>query len=185
MHRLVFTDGACSPNPGIGGWGAVVLHAESEQPLYYLSGGVDQTTNNEMELMAIVAAIASTPPGYTVEVVTDSKYAVTNFQKWLLTWAKYGWKTKSGSKVKNIDLWKYLFKLSCHRKITLHWVKGHDGNMFNEMADQLAVRARMLVAEGGQHYPEDTAFDLFDSLNLYESVNSVVIGKGPEVGGQK
>lgn len=178
MHRIVFTDGACSPNPGIGGWGSVILHGETEQPLYYLSGGIHDTTNNEMELMAIVSSVASTPIGAYVDVVTDSKYAVTNFEKWLLQWAKYGWKTKSGSKVKNIDLWKYLFKLSCHRSVHLHWVKGHDGNMFNEMADQLAVRARMLVEADGQHYPDNIAFDMFDSLSMYEAVGSVVIGKG-------
>lgn len=134
----IFTDGACSGNPGPGGWGAVIKTPSRE---YELSGGESPTTNNRMELKAAIEALESLPEPSTVTLTTDSKYVMQGIQSWIKAWKKNGWKTASKQPVKNADLWKRLDEVSKLHEIEWRWVKGHNGHPENERCDELARNA--------------------------------------------
>ena len=141
MHSLIaYTDGACSGNPGPGGWG-VVLQAKSGLDVTKqreLSGGAAETTNNRMELMAAISALEALSQISTITVVTDSVYVKDGVTKWIFGWKKNGWKTASKKPVKNEDLWKQLDAAQAQHTVTWEWVKGHAGHPENELADELA-----------------------------------------------
>ena len=132
----IYTDGACSGNPGIGGWGIVILELKKE-PIF-LNGGDDNTTNNQMELTAAIQALKHFEDRQKITLFTDSQYVKNGIESWINNWKKNGWKTASKKPVKNVDLWKILDELAAKHDITWHWVKGHAGNVDNERADELA-----------------------------------------------
>ena len=132
----IFTDGACSGNPGIGGWGAVIL-INANDPIF-LKGGEIQTTNNRMELTAAIKALKYFTEPQLITLITDSKYVKDGIESWIINWKKNGWKTASKKQVKNKELWAELDSQISKHKITWKWVKGHTGNRNNEKADALA-----------------------------------------------
>jgi ribonuclease HI len=131
----IYTDGACRGNPGPGGWGAVLLYGNQEREL---SGGVAATTNNRMELTAVIEALAALTRRCSVQLHTDSQYVQLGITKWLPNWKQRGWRTAANKPVKNADLWRRLETLSAQHAIEWIWVKGHAGNPLNERADRLA-----------------------------------------------
>ena len=142
MRRVeAYTDGACSGNPGPGGWGAV-LRLRSDGPndgtVRELSGGEALTTNNRMELMAAISALDAIKQGTTVELYTDSSYVKDGISGWIEGWKRNGWRTASKQPVKNAELWQALDEARKRHTVTWHWVKGHAGHPENERADELA-----------------------------------------------
>ncbi len=134
----IYTDGACSGNPGPGGWGAVMRWNDHEKEL---SGGEPDTTNNRMEMMAVIKALEALKRRSTVALYTDSKYVMQGLNEWMAGWKAKGWKTANRKPVKNQDLWQELDELVQKHDVTLHWVKGHAGHPENERADVLATSA--------------------------------------------
>ena len=134
----IYTDGACSGNPGPGGWGAYIDNAGV---VTELSGREEDTTNNRMELKAVIEALNSFTNKTNLNLYTDSKYVMDGSSKWIENWKKNGWKTAQKKAVKNQDLWIELDKLVHFHQIHWVWVKGHDGNLGNERADYLATSA--------------------------------------------
>jgi len=134
----IYTDGACSGNPGPGGWGAYIDNAGL---VTELSGREEDTTNNRMELKAVIEALNSFTNKTNLNLYTDSKYVMDGSSKWIENWKKNGWKTAQKKAVKNQDLWIELDKLVHFHQIHWVWVKGHDGNLGNERADYLATSA--------------------------------------------
>jgi len=134
----IFTDGACSGNPGPGGWGAILRFNGTTKEL---SGGEAETTNNRMELLAAISALNALKEPCTVELHTDSKYVMDGISKWIHGWKRNGWKTADKKPVKNVDLWKRLDAALGEHNVHWRWVKGHAGHEMNERADQLAVAA--------------------------------------------
>ncbi len=134
----IFTDGACSGNPGPGGWGVLLRWQGVEKEL---SGGARNTTNNRMELMAAIRAIESLKRAVPVDLYTDSTYLRDGITKWLAAWKANGWKTAAKKPVKNQDLWRRLEAALADHDVRWHWVKGHAGHPENERADQLARQA--------------------------------------------
>ena len=134
----IYTDGACSGNPGIGGWGVVI--SENNKDDVFLNGGDDNTTNNRMELQAAIEALKFFKDKEDITLVTDSKYVKDGIQSWIQNWKKNGWKTAAKKPVKNKELWIELDDLIARHNITWEWVKGHAGNTYNEKADYLARR---------------------------------------------
>lgn len=137
-HVEIFTDGACSGNPGPGGWGALLRFGDVEKEM---SGGEADTTNNRMELMAAIMALEALKKPAHVKLYTDSKYVQQGAQDWLPQWIKRDWKTADRKPVKNVDLWQRLQAAMAPHKIQIIWVRGHDGHAENERVDQLAVAA--------------------------------------------
>ena len=136
MPRIeIYTDGACSGNPGPGGWGAILRDGEHEKEL---SGGEDETTNNRMELMAAISALEELEFPSQVDLHTDSTYVKDGITKWIHNWKRNGWKTAAKKPVKNVDLWKRLQAALSRHDVLWHWVKGHAGHPENERADELA-----------------------------------------------
>ena len=143
LRLVAYTDGACSGNPGPGGWG-VLLQAISDGKVVKereLSEGKKLTTNNKMELMAAIAALEILDRTSEITIFTDSKYVMDGIQTWLSGWKKNNWKTSSKKPVKNDDLWKRLDVLCQQHEVDWKWVKGHAGNTGNERVDELARRA--------------------------------------------
>lgn len=135
----IYTDGACSGNPGPGGWGAILKYGENVREI---SGGEKQTTNNRMELMGVISALQALKVPCKVELYTDSKYIVDAINKgWLKSWRKLGWKRKDGE-LKNPDLWKKIWDLFETHEVNITWVKGHADNPYNNRCDELAVAQR-------------------------------------------
>ena len=134
----VYTDGACSGNPGVGGWGVVILLNNNEPIL--LNGGELQTTNNRMELTAAIKALNYFNELKSIKIFTDSKYVKDGIEKWIINWKKNGWKTAAKKPVKNKELWIELDHLIAKHEISWEWVKGHAGEKYNEKADYLARR---------------------------------------------
>jgi ribonuclease HI len=135
----IYTDGACVPNPGPGGWGALLLYGQHEKEL--CGGEADVTTNNRMELMAPIMALEHLTRPSTVHLHTDSTYVKNGITKWMLSWKTNGWQTSAKQPVKNADLWQRLeAAVSRHQSVEWFWVKGHAGHEQNERADQLANR---------------------------------------------
>lgn len=135
----IYTDGACSGNPGPGGWAAILRYNGHEK---VLSGGERETTNNRMELMAVISALTALKESCEVELWTDSQYIEKAINEgWLAGWKRRGWKRKGGE-LKNIELWQELDSLLARHKVNFNWLKGHDGHEFNERCDALAVAER-------------------------------------------
>ena len=137
-HVLIFTDGACRGNPGPGGWGALLRYGKSEKSI---SGAEPLTTNNRMELMAAIQALANLREACKVELYTDSQYVKKGITEWLPDWKKRQWKKADKKPVKNADLWMELDKQASRHTVSWHWVKGHNGHIENELADALANQA--------------------------------------------
>jgi len=131
----IHTDGACSGNPGPGGWGAILQFRGAEKELY---GGEPETTNNRMELTAAIEALAVLKRSAPVDLYTDSKYLRDGITQWIHNWKRNGWKTAARKPVKNADLWQRLDELLARQPVEWHWVKGHAGHDLNERADELA-----------------------------------------------
>lgn len=134
----IWTDGACSGNPGPGGWGAILTYGGTEKEL---SGAEAATTNNRMELMAAIQALEALKRASKVRLHTDSKYVMDGVTKWIHGWKKNGWKTADKKPVKNEDLWKRLDEANARHEVTWKWVKGHSDNAMNNRADELARNA--------------------------------------------
>jgi len=147
MNRVtIYTDGACSGNPGPGGWGAVLISGEHRKEI---SGGDPSTTNNRMELSAAIEALKALRARSQVDLHTDSTYVKKGITEWIDSWKRNGWKRRSGKRwlpVKNDDLWKELDRLTAEHEISYHWVKGHAGHPENERCDELA---RAAIPNGG------------------------------------
>ncbi len=141
----IFTDGACSGNPGPGGWGVLLRYGKTEKEL---SGGEKSTTNNRMEMMAAIAALESLKRPCQVVLTTDSTYLRDGITKWIVGWKKKNWKTAAGKPVKNKDLWQRLETAIVPHEVDWRWVKGHAGHAENEKADELATAAARKHAGG-------------------------------------
>lgn len=140
----MYTDGACSGNPGAGGYGTILRYKDSAGNCHEkeLTAGYKLTTNNRMELMAVIAGFEALKKPCRVKITSDSKYFIDAFEKkWLESWQKNNWKTASKKPVKNVDLWQRLLKSKEPHDVELVWVKGHAGHEFNERCDQLAVNS--------------------------------------------
>lgn len=133
----IYTDGACRGNPGPGGWGAALSYGGERKELF---GGEDETTNNRMELMAAIRALDSLKRSCDVVLYTDSQYVRKGITEWIVNWKQRGWKTAAKKPVKNADLWRALDEQVARHSVQWVWVKGHAGNIGNELADQLANR---------------------------------------------
>ena len=141
----IFTDGACSGNPGPGGWGAILTFGDHEKEI---SGGEPHTTNNRMELMAAISALEALKRPCSVDLHTDSQYLRNGIMSWIHAWKRNGWRTADKKPVKNIDLWQRLDAALAPHKVRWHWVKGHAGHDLNERADQLAREGIAAVRAG-------------------------------------
>ncbi len=156
----IYTDGGCDPNPGPGGWAAVILPADGS-PQELMGGDVD-TTNNRMELLAAVEALKSLPEPAEVDLFTDSQYLKRGITEWLPNWVRRGWRTTSG-KVANRDLWQALLTASSRHSMHWHWLAGHAGHRHNERADALVKVGRRQALRDGRHTPvQDPQKGLFD-----------------------
>jgi ribonuclease HI len=131
----IYTDGACKGNPGVGGWGALLIAGSKEKELF---GGEKDTTNNRMELMAVIQALEALKRPCDIVLHCDSQYVLKGITEWITGWKAKGWKTASRAPVKNVDLWQALDQARIQHKIEWKWVKGHAGDPGNERADQLA-----------------------------------------------
>lgn len=131
----IYTDGACSGNPGPGGWGAVLQYGDAKKEI---NGGTSETTNNRMEMMAAIMALESLKRPMAVDLYTDSTYVRSGITEWLPGWKRRNWRTAAKKPVKNVDLWQRLDSAAAAHQIAWHWVKGHAGNPGNERADELA-----------------------------------------------
>jgi len=139
MKYIIYTDGACSGNPGPGGWGAVIFDQNKNQK--NISGKEKNTTNNRMELMAPIMALKKIKSKSEVTIFTDSTYVKNGITEWIKKWEKNGWKSANKKPIKNKDLWLKLNNLCSKNKITWKWIKGHSINKFNNLADELATQA--------------------------------------------
>ena len=146
----LFTDGSCLGNPGPGGYGALLIYNDNKKEL---SQGYKKTTNNRMELLAVIKGLEALKSSCTLDITTDSNYVKDGITKWIINWKKNGWKTAAKQPVKNVDLWKALDEQVKEHKISWHWVKGHSGHPENELVDDLAREA----AES-KNLIEDTGF---------------------------
>lgn len=133
----IFSDGACRGNPGPGGWGALLRYKGKQRELY---GGEKQTTNNRMELLAVIRALQALTRPAPVRITTDSQYVKNGITQWIHNWKRNGWKTAAKQPVKNDDLWRLLDQLVAQHDVVWDWVKGHSGHPENELADRLANR---------------------------------------------
>lgn len=144
---LIYCDGACSPNPGIGGWGGVLIYPARSDYRKELSGAEAQTTNNRMEITAALRSLAALKRRCQVELHTDSQYLLNAFEQgWIEKWKRNGWRTADKKAVVNVDLWTELVPLVASHEVRWIWVRGHSGNVENERADVLAVEARLQLA---------------------------------------
>ena len=134
----IYTDGACSGNPGPGGWAAIINPGINEQIIY---GGAAQTTNNIMELIAAIEGIKKVSGGQQIKIFTDSQYVQKGITEWINNWRAKDWKTASNKPVKNVELWKALDALCQQMSVSWHWIRGHDNDDANERADKLARAA--------------------------------------------
>lgn len=134
---VMYTDGACSGNPGPGGWGVVLMAGKHRKELF---GGEKETTNNRMEMMAVIRGAEALKKGCSVDIYTDSQYVMKGMTEWLEGWKARGWRTAGRQAVKNVDLWQRLDKALDRHEIKWYWVRGHTGVPENERADELARR---------------------------------------------
>jgi len=146
-HVKIYTDGACDPNPGTGGWAAILISANGAKK--EISGAERNTTNNRMELTAAIRALTALKKPCVVDLYTDSEYLKNAFtQGWLAKWQRNGWRTADRKPVKNDDLWQQLLHLTSVHEVKWHWVRGHASNPLNNRCDELAVLAREKLARG-------------------------------------
>jgi ribonuclease HI len=136
---IIYTDGACSGNPGPGGWGALLMYNNIQKEIY---GGEIATTNNRMELMAAIKALELLKESCLIELFTDSIYVKNGITLWIKNWKEKNWRTADKKEVKNIDLWQELDLLTKKHHINWHWIKGHNGDKFNDLVDALALKGR-------------------------------------------
>ncbi|MFK4132152.1 ribonuclease HI [Pseudomonas luteola] len=141
-HVQIYTDGACKGNPGPGGWGAILKHGNNTKEIY---GGVKDTTNNRMEMLAVICALRLLKEPCSVDVWTDSNLVVRGMSEWIV-----GWKARNWKDVKNTDLWKELDALAEQHKVLWHWVRGHNGHLENERADLLANMGVKTLKDGAK-----------------------------------
>ncbi len=146
----LYTDGACRGNPGPGGWGVVLRLGRHEKELF---GGEAETTNNRMELLAVIRGLEALKRRCTVDVTTDSSYVRNGITQWIHTWKRNGWRTAARKPVKNEDLWRMLDELASRHDVSWHWVRGHAGHPENERADALANRGIDEMRRGGDAAP--------------------------------
>lgn len=148
MEQIVYlyTDGACKGNPGAGGWGVLLRYGRHKKELF---GGEAETTNNRMELTAVIEGLKALKRTSRVEICTDSQYVKNGMQSWIHGWKKNGWKTSAKQPVKNEDLWRELDRLAAAHNVSWKWVKGHAGHPENERADALANRGAAEAAGRG------------------------------------
>lgn len=137
----LYTDGACSGNPGPGGWGLILRHPSTGKEIER-SGAEASTTNNRMELMGVIEGLSLLTRPSIVELYSDSQYVLKGLDEWLASWKRRGWKTADKKPVKNVELWMRLDELAQRHEVRMHWIRGHDGHPENERADRLAVLAR-------------------------------------------
>jgi ribonuclease HI len=156
----IYTDGACNPNPGPGGWAAILLRPDNEPQ--ELSVASPQTTNNQMEMQAVLSALKSLPGPHHITLYTDSKYLKQGLTEWLPGWQQRGWRTSSKEAVKNQALWQALAAEIGHHQIEWKWVKGHAGNRWNERADELA---RSMLPETTLPLDDETAIHIFTAAS--------------------
>jgi ribonuclease HI len=141
----IYTDGACKGNPGPGGWGALLVAGEREKEIF---GGDPATTNNRMELTAVIRALESLKRKSDVDIYTDSQYVKNGIETWIHGWKRNGWKTADRKAVKNAELWRELDALTAQHRVRWHWVKGHNDHPGNDRADALANRGVETVQQG-------------------------------------
>ena len=141
---MIYTDGACLGNPGPGGW-AVLVRIDSVSTT--LSGGDPSTTNNRMEMQAVIAALAHLREPFEIQLYTDSKYVINGINDWIDTWSMNNWQTANRKPVKNKELWQELHACTQKHRITWHWVRGHSGDRFNELVDHLAREEAFKIQE--------------------------------------
>jgi ribonuclease HI len=139
MKYIIYTDGACKGNPGLGGWGAVIFDENKIQK--QISGKKENTTNNRMELVAPIMALNKIKPNSEITIYTDSKYVKNGISEWIKKWEKNGWISSNKKPVKNKDLWLELDSLCKKNKVVWKWIKGHSNNKYNDLADDLATQA--------------------------------------------
>ena len=144
-HVVIHTDGACSGNPGPGGWGAILAFGKHVKEL---KGGDPQTTNNRMELMAAIEALEALKRPCLVDIHTDSEYLRNGIMRWIHAWKRNGWRTADRKPVKNADLWQRLDALCARHRVRWRWLKGHAGHVLNERADALAREALAAIRAG-------------------------------------
>jgi ribonuclease HI len=142
-HVQIFTDGACKGNPGPGGWAALLRNGVNEKEIH---GGEPETTNNRMELTAVIEALRALKQPCEVDLYSDSKYVIDGITQWIHGWKKRGWKNASKDPVKNQDLWQMLDQEALRHKIRWHWVRGHDGHDENERVDDIARAQAEMIA---------------------------------------
>ncbi len=147
----IYSDGACRGNPGPGGWGAILRYQQKEKELW---GGEAATTNNRMELMAVIRALEALKRPSRVRLYTDSQYVQQGISSWIHSWKRRGWRTASKEPVKNIDLWQRLDELASRHEVEWHWVRGHAGHPENERADALANKG---IPESNGNSSNDSA----------------------------
>jgi len=145
-HVVIYTDGGSTPNPGLGGWGAVLISGHHRKEI---CGGEAWTTNNRMELMAAIAALESLKKPSRVDLHTDSQYVQNGIKSWIHGWKKKGWKTADKKPVKNVELWQQLDQARLRHEVHWHWVRGHAGNVENERADELAREGMVKAKAAG------------------------------------
>jgi ribonuclease HI len=146
-HVLIYTDGGCSPNPGPGGWAAILSFGDHRKEL---KGGEAYSTNNRMELMAAISALEALKRPCLVDLYTDSQYLRNGIMSWIKTWKRNGWRTAEKMPVKNVDLWQRLDAALARHRVQFHWVRGHAGHAMNERADQLVHEARAAIRAGAK-----------------------------------
>ena len=132
---IIYTDGACIGNPGLGGWGAIIINQNNEKKI---SGGSELTTNNRMEMQAVVEALECIETASSITLYTDSKYIINGISSWIYKWKENNWTSSNKRPIKNIDLWKIIDSFTSKHKIEWKWVKGHSGDYYNEEVDKLA-----------------------------------------------
>ena len=137
---ILYADGACSGNPGPGGWGVILKHAATGKTRE-MSGGAKQTTNNRMELMAVIRGLDAIAKPSKVKVLTDSQYVVKGMTEWIENWMAKSWRTANKKPVKNVELWQKLLEISGKHEVSWQWIAGHAGHPENERCDELAVDA--------------------------------------------
>ncbi len=147
----IYTDGGCEPNPGVGGWGAVLIHGQHERRL---SGGECSSTNNRMEMTAAIAALTALKRPCEVQLYSDSNYLVKGISEWIHKWKRNNWRS-GGKEVLNKDLWIALDEAARQHRVHWHWVRGHQGNHYNEICDQLAGAAIAAQRSGAVGFRKD------------------------------